>query len=84
MSPEDAHPKCESCGDVLVQSRKFMASTYMYWNRPWGGTLRMSVAVIPYACMSCGRVYLYLGDRKRVIREFKDLPDEEKRKHKGL
>jgi hypothetical protein len=61
-----------------------MASTYMYWNRPWGGTLRMSVAVIPHACMSCGRVFLFLGDRKRVIREFKDLPDEDKRKYKGL
>lgn len=84
MPLKENHPKCESCGELLVQSRKFIASTHMYWNRPWGGTLKMSVAVIPYACMVCGRVYLYLGDRNKILREFKDLPDEQKIWYKDI
>jgi hypothetical protein len=71
--------KCESCNSSLVSSRKFIASTYMYWNKPWGGSLKMSVPVIPYACVNCGRVYLYLSDKNKIIREFGELPDEMKK-----
>ena len=44
----------------------------------------MSDPVIPYACMSCGRVYLYLSDKNRIIREFCDLPEAEKKKIEKL
>jgi DNA-directed RNA polymerase subunit RPC12/RpoP len=81
MAPEDNIHKCDACGHSLVQSRKFIASTNVYWNKPWGGALKMSVPVIPYACMECGRVFLFLGDHKRILREFKDFPEEEQRKY---
>ncbi len=71
-------PKCESCGVLLVESRKFIASTNMYWNRPWGNALKMSSPVIPHACPMCGRVFLYLGDRNRILREFNGLPEDKK------
>jgi hypothetical protein len=61
-----------------VESRKFLGSNQVYWNRPWGSTLKMSVPVIPYVCMHCGRVYLYLGDRNKVIREFTNLSEKER------
>jgi hypothetical protein len=77
---QDGKPTCDSCGSPLVQSKKFIASTYMYWNRPWGGTLKMSVPVIPFACMKCGRVYLFMGDKNKIIREFNELPENEKKK----
>jgi hypothetical protein len=80
MATEENHPRCDSCEGVLVRSRKFLASTNMYWNRPWGGALKMSASVIPFACMSCGRIYLYLGDKNKILREFKDLPESDKRK----
>ncbi|UCE73933.1 MAG: hypothetical protein JSV56_13080 [Methanomassiliicoccales archaeon] len=82
MGSEENAFKCDSCGDSLVRSRKFMASTYMYWNRPWGSALKMSAPVIPYACMSCGRVYLYIGDRKKILREFNDQPEADRKKYK--
>ncbi len=78
MDVKDGQPKCDSCDGVLVRSRKFIASTNMYWNRPWGSALKMSSPVIPYACMNCGRVYLFLGDKKKIIREFNGLPDDTK------
>ena len=71
--------RCDSCNGVLVRPRKFIASTHMYWNRPWGSTLKMSAPVIPYACVNCGRVFLFLGDRKKIIREFKGLPEDKQR-----
>lgn len=80
MDIKEDKPKCVSCGATLLRSRKFIASKHMYWNRPWGGTLKMSDPVIPYACMGCGRVYLYLRDKNRIIREFCDLPEAEKTK----
>jgi hypothetical protein len=81
MAAEENHPRCDSCGGALIRSRKFLASTNMYWNRPWGGALKMSASVIPFACMSCGRVYLFLGDKNKILREFKDLPEGEKKKY---
>jgi hypothetical protein len=81
MAAEENHPRCDSCGGSLIRSRKFLASTNMYWNRPWSSALKMSASVIPFACMSCGRVYLYLGDKKRIIREFKDLPEGDRKKY---
>jgi hypothetical protein len=56
----------------------------MYWNKPWGSALKMSAHVIPFACMSCGRVYLYLGDRNKVLREYTELPEDDKKKIKEL
>lgn len=79
MDIQNGQPKCESCGAQLVRSRKFIASTNMYWNRPWGSALKMSAPVIPYACMNCGRIYLYLGDKKKIIREYNELPENEKK-----
>ena len=82
MVPEDNSYKCGACGHSLIQSRKFLASTNMYWNRPWSNALKMSVPVIPYACMHCGRVFLYLGDKNKILREFKDLPEADQKKYK--
>ena len=48
----------------------------------------MSVPVIPHACMKCGRVYLYLSDKNKVIRDFNELSDEKKKEildeYKGI
>jgi len=82
MDIKENKPKCDSCGGLLVRSRKFIASTNMYWNRPWGSALKMSGPVIPYACLNCGRVYLFLGDKNKIIREFEGLPEDEKEKIK--
>lgn len=82
MEKKGNQTRCVTCGDTLVPSRKFIASTYMYWNRPWGSMLKMSVPVTPYACMTCGRVYLYLSDKNKIIREFNELPEEERENHK--
>jgi hypothetical protein len=81
MEMEDDNTKCQSCGGILVRSRKFIASTNMYWNKPWGSALKMSAPVIPYACMNCGRVYLFLGDKKKIIREYNDQPEAERQKY---
>jgi hypothetical protein len=81
MVAEEKGSNCDSCGGSLIRSRKFLASTNMYWNRPWGSALKMSASVIPFACMSCGRVYLYLGDKNKILREFKDLHEGEKKKY---
>jgi hypothetical protein len=78
MGQNNGHPNCESCGEPLVESRKFFGSNKVYWNRPWGSTLKMSVPIIPHVCMHCGRVYLFLGDRNKIIREFTSLPDKDK------
>lgn len=78
MGENDNIPKCDSCDEPLVRSRKFMASTNMYWNRPWGSALKMSAPVIPYACMKCGKVYLYIRDRNKIIREYNELSEAEK------
>ena len=76
--------KCDSCGSPLVQTRKFIAGgKYPNWFKPWEGALQMGVPVVPYACMKCGRVYLYLSDRSKVIREFGALSDEDKKKYNG-
>jgi hypothetical protein len=40
----------------------------------------MSAPVIPFACLSCGRVFLFLGDKNKIIREFNGLPEDEKKK----
>jgi len=80
MEKKGNQTHCVTCGDALVPPRKFIASTYMYWNRPWGSILKMSAPVIPYACMKCGRVYLYLSDKNKIIREFSKLPEDEKNK----
>ncbi len=81
MGNKESKSTCDSCDTPLVQSKKFIASTNMYWNRPWGGTLKMSVPVIPFACIKCGRVYLFLGDKNKIIREFNVLPENEKKQY---
>ncbi|UCG68966.1 MAG: hypothetical protein JSV09_14445 [Thermoplasmata archaeon] len=82
MEMEEDNTKCHSCGGILIRARKFIASTNMYWNKPWGSALKMSAPVIPFACMNCGRVYLFLSDRKKIIREFNDLPESEQENYK--
>lgn len=82
MEIEDNRLKCDTCGNTLVQARRFIASTNVYWNKPWGSALKMSAPVIPYACMKCGRVYLYLSDRKKIIREFNDLSESDQKTFK--
>jgi hypothetical protein len=73
MELEENGHKCESCNSDLVESRKFIASTYVYWHKPWGSSLKMSVPVIPYACMNCGRVFLFLGDKNKIVREYHEI-----------
>lgn len=80
MDDNENKPKCRSCNTTLVLSRKHMASTTMYWNRPWGSTFKMSVPLISYACMECGRIYLYFRDINKNIREFNKLPKDLKQK----
>ncbi len=79
MGKEENKPTCVLCGEALVRSRKFIASTNMYWNRPWSSALKMSAPVIPFACMNCGRVYLFLSDKNKIIREYNELSDEAKK-----
>ena len=79
MGKEENKPTCVLCGEALVRSRKFLASTNMYWNRPWASALKMSAPVIPFACMNCGRVYLFLSDKNKIIREYNELSDEAKK-----
>ncbi len=38
----------------------------------------MDEVIIPYACMSCGRVEFFLKNRETVQAEYEDLLPEEK------
>ena len=63
----------------MLKSRKTMLQgIHIYWQKPWGPTLKMDEAIIPLACVECGGVMLALRDANRVTREWKKLSEEEK------
>jgi len=73
--------ECPYCGGLMLKSRKSMLQgIHIYWQKPWGSTLKMDEAVRPLACVQCGGVILALRDASRVAREWKKLSEEEKEK----
>ncbi len=72
------HVECPYCGGEMLQSRKSMLQgIHIYWQKPWGSTLKMDEAIIPLACVQCGGVILALRDAARVSREWANLSEEE-------
>ena len=77
---EKSEPKtCDHCGGRLVKSRDWIVTGYPYWLRPWGSPLKMSEAIIPYACLDCGRVVYILRDIHIIKRDFEKLGEKEKK-----
>jgi ribosomal protein S27AE len=73
------HVECPYCGGEMFQSRKSMLQgIHVYWQKPWGPTLKMDEAIIPLACVKCGGVILALRDAARVSREWANLSEAEK------
>ena len=74
----DDPPKCASCGEPLLPTRKTkVIHEYPYWQKPWGSAFTMDEVIIPYACMKCGVVQFFLRNRENVVQEYNDLtPDE--------
>lgn len=71
--------ECPYCGGRMLKSRKSMLQgIHVYWQKPWGPTLRMDEAVVPLACVQCGGVIFALRDAARVAREWDKLPMDEK------
>ena len=71
--------ECPYCGGRMLKSRKSMIqNTRIYWQKPWGNTLKMDEAIVPLACVQCGGVILALRDSARVAREWNNLSDDEK------
>ncbi len=65
----------------MLKSRKSMLQgIHVYWQKPWGSTLKMDEAIVPLACTQCGGVILALRDATRITREWEALPDEDKNK----
>ena len=63
----------------MLKSRKSMLQgIHVYWQKPWGSTLKMDEAIVPLACVQCGGVILALRDATRVAREWENLPEDEK------
>ena len=63
----------------MLKSRKSMLQgIHVYWQKPWGNTLKMDEAIVPLACIQCGGVILALRDVTRITREWEALPDEDK------
>ena len=72
--------ECPYCGGQMFKSRKTMLQgIHIYWQKPWGSTLKMDEAVMPLACVECGGVILALRDASRVSREWKQLSEKEKK-----
>ena len=72
---------CPLCGDKMLSSRKtLLQSIHLYWQKPWGPALKMDEPVVPYACMKCGHVMMFLRDSNKVRREYERLPQEETEK----
>ena len=71
---------CDHCGSKLMKSRDWALSGYPYWLRPWGGSIKMSELIIPFACIECGRVVYMLRDIHKLKRDFAKLNDEEKKR----
>ncbi|MCK5309228.1 MAG: hypothetical protein KAJ64_01125 [Thermoplasmata archaeon] len=73
--------ECPYCGGQMLKSRKSMLQgIHVYWQKPWGSTLKMDEAIVPLACTQCGGVILALRDATRITREWEALPDEDKNK----
>lgn len=71
--------ECPYCGGRMLQGRKtFLQGVHIYWQKPWGPTIRMDEAVMPLACVECGGVILALRDSGKVSREWHALSEEEK------
>ncbi len=69
---------CDHCGARLMHSREWVMTGNPYWMRPWGGVLKMSEMIVPFACLGCGRVTFMLRDIHKLKRDFKELTPEEK------
>jgi hypothetical protein len=70
---------CDHCGGRLMRSRDWIITGYPYWLRPWGGSLKMSAPIVPFACLDCGRVVYILRDIHMIKRDFSGLTVEEKK-----
>jgi DNA-directed RNA polymerase subunit RPC12/RpoP len=72
--------KCPHCGGDLIKSRSHhVGYTSYFWQKPWGKGLLDKLSssmktskVFPWACMECGRVFLYMdeGDHENVKKEY--------------
>ena len=72
--------KCLRCGGKLVESREtLMKARSVWWQKPWGSSLAMDEPVVTYACMGCGAVFFYLRSKSKVIREYRELAETEKK-----
>jgi len=73
--------ECPYCGGRMLASRKSMLQGIaVYWQKPWGSTLKMDEPVVPLACVQCGAVVMALRDAARVSREWQALTTEERNK----
>jgi DNA-directed RNA polymerase subunit RPC12/RpoP len=80
-APEHEAKKCTHCGGKLVISRRtLIQSRSLWWQKPWGSTLTMDEPVVPYACMKCGGVFLFLRNGPKVTREYNQQSDEIKKR----
>ena len=71
--------ECPYCGEQVLESRKtLLHGDNIYWQKPWGLALKMDEAVVTMACMECGGVSFKLRDSPRVLREYRELPDDER------
>ena len=74
--------QCPYCSGHLVLSRKtLLQGDNIYWQKPWGSSLKMDTAVRSSACMDCGGVTFHLRDTQRAIREYSELSEDEKKKY---
>lgn len=59
--------KCPDCGGELVKSKRHdMGEAKYFWAKPWSTKLMeiTNLRVFPWACMNCGRVFLYLDEKE--------------------
>lgn len=67
--------RCPDCGGDLIKSKSYHHHYAMYfWKKPWAGklSLRGTVGVHPWACVGCGRIFLFMEekDRKEIKEEY--------------
>ena len=76
----DQPPKCSNCGEELLPTRKTkVVHQYLYWQKPWGSAFTMDEVYLPHACMKCGNVQFFLKNRERVIQEYSELSEDERK-----
>jgi len=84
MAVDEEKRRCPNCKGIIISNRKtLLQNINVYWQKPWGGTLKMDEPVMPYACVVCGQVTLILKNRKKVVREWNELSDDEKKMAKA-